>query len=67
MRCGVQIWLTCRNLVNGTRGINICFWLFDVFSKYGWIKRLKDKKGETCGLGIQQPVQRRKAAGISVG
>ena len=21
------IWLTCRNLVNGTRGINICFWL----------------------------------------
>ena len=47
MKYGQQISLKCKNLANGIKDTNIILMVIDVFSKYGWIIPMKDKKGET--------------------
>ena len=46
MKYGLLIWLKCKSLVNGIKVLNIKYLLMviDVFSKYGWIEGLNNKK-----------------------
>ena len=47
MKYGLLIWLKCNNSVDGIKVYRYLLMVIDVFSKYGWIVPLKDKKGES--------------------
>ena len=51
MEYGARIWLKCNSSVN--KGFRYLLMVLDIFSKYGWIVPLKDKKGETVAEAFE--------------
>ena len=45
-----------RSLFPKNRNVKYVLWVIDVFSKYGWVKLLKDKKGKTVYYAFIQIV-----------
>ena len=41
-------------LKENNQGVNFLLLVIDIFSKYGWIVPLKDKKGETVAKALKQ-------------
>ena len=47
---GLQIEM--RSLSSKNEGVNYLLWVIDVFTKYVWVKPLKDKKAKTVYHGF---------------
>ena len=54
MKSGLLIWLKCKRFSKWNKGIKYLLVVIDVFSKYGWIKPLKDKKTETVSKAFDE-------------
>ena len=49
-----------ESLSSKKQGVKYLFWVTDVFTKYAWVKSLKDKKAKTVLHGLIEKVNKSK-------